>query len=409
MWRVALAGGETLTHAVPDHRDRLPVPAAGSRHPRHRDLRRARSSTPPTGTTTTTSPGKRVAVIGTGATAVQLIPELAKSAAELTVYQRTPIWVVPKIDLRSRERRKRLFARVPFTQRALRWHHRLCLRGDDGHRGAALPQVPRGSTSPRPTCRQDRTGSPRSATRSCAAELTPDYDFGCKRPTFSNGYYRDVHQAARAPADDAGIERIEPDGIVTNDGTRRIDTLVLATGFDLWEANFPAIEVIGRDGPQPRKVVARHQVPGLPGRVDAVLPELPEPGQPVRVPRVELLQHDGVPDAAHGPAVRRGATPRRDDVRGHRGGQHPLPGPDDRASANRCSTPATARRRTPTTSTTAARRRCCGPPRHATRCGNSCSSRWPTTRSADCHFAGRSTWSPAGRSSTRCKASRPRP
>ena len=52
---------------------------------------------------------------------MQLIPELAKKAADLTVYQRTPIWVVPKIDLRFGERAKRLFARVPFTQRALRW------------------------------------------------------------------------------------------------------------------------------------------------------------------------------------------------------------------------------------------------------------------------------------------------
>ena len=55
---------------------------------------------------------RRVAVIGTGATAVQLIPELAKKVADLTVYQRTPIWVVPKIDLRFGERAKRLFARI---------------------------------------------------------------------------------------------------------------------------------------------------------------------------------------------------------------------------------------------------------------------------------------------------------
>ena len=112
-------------------------------------------------------------------------------------------------------------------------------------------------------------------------KLTPDYDFGCKRPTFSNGYYRTFTKPhVHLQAD--GIERIEADGIVNTDGTKTvIDTLVLATGFDLWEANFPAIEVIGRDGPQPRKVVARHPIPGLPGRLDAVLPQLPEPCQPV--------------------------------------------------------------------------------------------------------------------------------
>ena len=121
VWRVALAGGETLTA-------RYLITATGflsqpedARHPGHRRLRRARSSTPPSGRTTSTPTGRRIAVIGTGATAVQLIPELAKQAADLTVYQRTPIWVVPKIDLRFGERAKRLFARVPLTQRVLRW------------------------------------------------------------------------------------------------------------------------------------------------------------------------------------------------------------------------------------------------------------------------------------------------
>ena len=87
-------------HAIPDHRDRLPVPAAR----------------PPTSPASPSFAGKvihttawdddydldgrRIAIIGTGATAVQLIPELAKRAAELTVYQRTPIWVVPKLDFR---------------------------------------------------------------------------------------------------------------------------------------------------------------------------------------------------------------------------------------------------------------------------------------------------------------------
>ena len=79
-------------------------------------------------------------------------------------------------------------------------------------------------------------------------KLTPPYDLGCKRPTFSNSYYRtftkpNVHLQA------SGIDHIEPHAIVANDGTRtEIDTLVLATGFDLWEANIPAIEIIGRKG-----------------------------------------------------------------------------------------------------------------------------------------------------------------
>jgi cation diffusion facilitator CzcD-associated flavoprotein CzcO len=79
-------------------------------------------------------------------------------------------------------------------------------------------------------------------------KLTPTYDFGCKRPTWSNSYYRTLTKP-HVHLETNSIERIEPDGIVTADGRKTvIDTLVLATGFDLWEANFPAIELIGRRG-----------------------------------------------------------------------------------------------------------------------------------------------------------------
>src|SRR4051812_32115613 len=64
--------------------------------------------------------GKRVAVIGTGATAVQLVPEIARVAAQLTVFQRTPIWVTPKTDFRIPRALQRLFAVQPWTQRLAR-------------------------------------------------------------------------------------------------------------------------------------------------------------------------------------------------------------------------------------------------------------------------------------------------
>jgi cation diffusion facilitator CzcD-associated flavoprotein CzcO len=189
---------------------------------------------------------RRVAIIGTGATAVQLIPELAKKAADLTVYQRTPIAVVPKFDMRFPETAKRLFAKVPLTQRAIRWvtdaiyeamvfvavlHHRYFRRFNIAASDLA---------------KMNRFASIRD--KELRIKLTPDYDFACKRPTYSNRYYRvltkpHVHLQAE------GITRIEADGIVNNDGSKTaIDTLVLATGFDLWEANFPAIEIIGRKG-----------------------------------------------------------------------------------------------------------------------------------------------------------------
>ena len=83
--------------------------------------------------------GKRVAIIGTGATAVQLIPELAKQAGHLTVFQRTPIWVTPKLDREMPRLVQRAVRGAPFTQRlgAQGQHQRA--RADHGRRRAALP------------------------------------------------------------------------------------------------------------------------------------------------------------------------------------------------------------------------------------------------------------------------------
>jgi cation diffusion facilitator CzcD-associated flavoprotein CzcO len=190
---------------------------------------------------------RRVAVIGTGATAVQLIPELAKRAAELTVYQRTPIHVAPKFDLPFYGPAKRLFAKVPVTQRAIRWLtdmiYEFFTTVSLNHRKLFFRRL---NVAAADLIKIHRFASVRD--KKLRAKLTPDYDFGCKRPTYSNSYYR-MFTKPHVHLQTDGIERIELDGIVNNDGTKTaIDTLVLATGFDLWDANFPAIELIGRQG-----------------------------------------------------------------------------------------------------------------------------------------------------------------
>ncbi|WP_099023334.1 flavin-containing monooxygenase [Mycolicibacterium palauense] len=190
--------------------------------------------------------GRRAAIIGTGSTGVQLIPELAKEVGDLVVYQRTPIWVLPKFDFGFTPAAQRFFARVPLAQRALRmstdafldfmtviamWKFRYFkpVNKGAGYIGALLRFL---------SIRDKET----------RRKLRPDYDYGCKRPTLSNTYYRAFNKP-NVHLETAGIERIEPDGIVTRDGNKRvIDTLVLATGFDVWESNLPAIEVIGRGG-----------------------------------------------------------------------------------------------------------------------------------------------------------------
>ncbi|RAV18044.1 NAD(P)/FAD-dependent oxidoreductase [Mycolicibacterium sp. GF69] len=246
VWWVTLAGGETLTA-------RYLITATGFlSQPHTPDIPGITSFAGKIIHTTAWDDdydlsGRRMAIIGTGATAVQLIPELAKKAADLTVYQRTPIVVVPKLDFRFPDRAKRLFARVPLTQRAIRavtdavydffsyvvLHHsqllfrRLIIAAGD------FSKIHRFLSIRDPELRK---------------ELTPDYEFGCKRPTFSNSFYR-VLTKPHVHLQSSGIDHIEADGIVANDGSKaEIDTLVLATGFDLWEANFPAIEIIGRKG-----------------------------------------------------------------------------------------------------------------------------------------------------------------
>ncbi len=206
--------------------------------------------------------GRRVAVIGTGSTGVQVIPELAKEAAELTVYQRTPIWVLPKMDVAFPPRMQRLFAQVPLTQRTLRWftdmslefamvitmwkyrYFKMVNQAISGVSKLYRLLLLRGDTA-------------------LSRRLDPPFDFGCKRPTISNSYYQ-AFTKPHVRLETNGIERIESDGIVACDGAKRvIDTLVLATGFDVWEANLPAIEVIGRDGRNLGKWWRETQVPGL--------------------------------------------------------------------------------------------------------------------------------------------------
>ena len=190
--------------------------------------------------------GKKAAIIGTGSTGVQLVPALADRLAELTVYQRTPIWVMPKFDLGFTPAAQRLFARFPAAQRLLRM-------STDGFMDLMVTVAMWKFRRFRPVNRAAAAigGLHRFLSirdKELRRKLTPDYDFGCKRPTLSNTFYRALTKP-NVHLETAGIERIEPDGIVAKDGSKRvIDTLILATGFDVWESNLPAIEVIGREG-----------------------------------------------------------------------------------------------------------------------------------------------------------------
>jgi len=245
LWRVALTGGETLSA-------QFLIAATGFlSQPRIPDIPgidtfAGRLIHTAAWDESYSLEGRRVGIIGTGSTGVQVIPELAKRVSELTVYQRTPIWVMPKIDFGFSPATQRLFARMPFTQRIVRWFTDITV---DAVMVLAMWKYRyfKGLNIGASTLAAiHRFLSIRD--KEVRRKLTPDYDFGCKRPTMSNTYYR-TFTKPHVHLENSGIERIEPDGVVGCDGTKRfIDTLVLATGFDVWDVNLPAIEVIGRDG-----------------------------------------------------------------------------------------------------------------------------------------------------------------
>jgi len=244
-WRVSLDGGESVT-------GRFLLTATGFlSQPKMPDIDGIDSFAGTVIHTTdwpdeTDLDGKRIAVIGTGATAVQLIPELAKVAGDLTVYQRTPIWVSPKPDYGIPRAVQRAFAAAPVTQRAVRTVGSGILEAMMVSAVVHYRQFSVANRIAEQACRAHLFRQVRDP--ELRRKLTPDYSFGCKRPTFSNEYFPTFTQS-HVHLETESIEQIDETGIVTADGERRdIDVLVLATGFNLWDVNFPAIEIIGREG-----------------------------------------------------------------------------------------------------------------------------------------------------------------
>ena len=288
VWRVALAGGETLSALF------LITATGFLSQPHTPDIPGIATFEGRIIHTTAWDDnydfeGRRIGLIGTGATAVQLLPELAKKAADLTVYQRTPIHVVPKIDFPIPEVMQRLFARLPLIQRVVRWVTDIFLDLLMVLCRTEFPLFPaRLNLAAAELSKALRFVSIRD--EELRRKLTPDYDFGCKRPTYSNSYYR-TFTKPHVHLQTSGIERIESDGIIASDGTKtQIDTLVLATGFDQWHANLPAIEIIGRDGRNLGKWWREQRVPRLPRGVGPAFPELSEHGQPLCQLRLVVLR-----------------------------------------------------------------------------------------------------------------------
>jgi len=185
--------------------------------------------------------GKRLAVVGTGASVVQLLPEVAPRAAHTTVFQRTPAWTMPKHDSLWSVARQERFRRYPWMQRLVRWRTYWELEA----RAPMFVRVPGAAklVARMATKRLHRHVSD-PETR---AKLTPDYRIGCKRILLSDDYWRTFNRPD-VSLETAAITAVEPGVVVTADGTRHeVDALVLGTGFDV-KGSYERMDIRGLGG-----------------------------------------------------------------------------------------------------------------------------------------------------------------
>jgi cation diffusion facilitator CzcD-associated flavoprotein CzcO len=186
--------------------------------------------------------GKRVAVIGTGSTGVQITCAAGGVAERLLLFQRTPQWILPVKNRPYSRLSRAAMKRVPALARFAYLYNQRTLEATLGP-AVTRPGWQRSVISA--ACRANLRFGVRDP--ELRARLTPDYEPMCKRIVMSSDFYGAV-QRDDVELVTAGIERIEPRGIVTEDGTlHELDVIVYATGFDA-HAYMRPMEITGQDG-----------------------------------------------------------------------------------------------------------------------------------------------------------------
>jgi cation diffusion facilitator CzcD-associated flavoprotein CzcO len=169
--------------------------------------------------------GKRVAVVGTGASAIQFIPKIAAKVASLTLFQRTAAWVLPRADRKISQAMKALNKALPISQkisRALQY---------SAHESRAVgfnlsPALLRGTQLLAKAFINKQIRSPE-----LRSKLTPDYTMGCKRVLISNDYYRSLNRS-NVDVVTSGIREVTATGVTDRDGVHyEVDVIIFATGF----------------------------------------------------------------------------------------------------------------------------------------------------------------------------------
>jgi cation diffusion facilitator CzcD-associated flavoprotein CzcO len=185
--------------------------------------------------------GRKVAVIGTGASAIQFVPAIQPEVEELHLFQRTPPWVMPRPDRKLTPLEKAVYRRFPLVQKAVRagiyWARESMVLGF-----AKLPAIMRQAQKVAEKHLAEQIRDPR-----LRVQLTPDFTLGCKRVLISDDYYPAVAQPNVEVVTD-GIAEVTPTGIVTTEGVKHdVDTIIYGTGFKV--TDLPVMDMVhGRDG-----------------------------------------------------------------------------------------------------------------------------------------------------------------
>lgn len=185
--------------------------------------------------------GERVAVIGTGASSIQIVPQIQPKVKQLALFQRTPPWILPRLDGPISNWKQRLFQRLPFMQYVARgkiYLQRELMVLAFVHRPNMMRQAEQMAM---------KHMHAQIADPNLRAKLTPNYSLGCKRVLLSDDFYPALTQK-NVELITERISEVRAHSIVTSDGVEReVDTIILATGFHVTDMPMARF-VCGRDG-----------------------------------------------------------------------------------------------------------------------------------------------------------------
>ncbi len=196
--------------------------------------------------------GKRVAIIGTGATSVQCAPRLADVAERVLVFQRTPVWVGPKVNRAIADEEIEELSQNPAALRKRRWDLW------NGWETNGLALVTEGTLANRTAERKALESLRRQVSDPLLREkLIPSYNMFCKRPTLSNEYYS-MFTRDNVDLITSGVSQIGPDRIIASDDEEHpVDIIVMATGFKSFDI-VQEIDLRGEDGVTLKDVWSPH-------------------------------------------------------------------------------------------------------------------------------------------------------